>query len=139
MIRGLVCCCSRRESSSDGSKWQKVVGIQKKKGLGRSVQSVEAGSTGVVHLWTSLYGALVLSKWSSSFNARGGKRAAETGSRLGICPGARLDWAPVRAQCPGWWPLAGRWLPSIHADVAPSLVSAWGRESGRVYGCYLPR
>lgn len=41
-----------------------------KKGLGRSVQSVEAGSTGVVHLWTSLYGALVLSKWSSSFKRR---------------------------------------------------------------------
>lgn len=78
-----------------------------KKGLGRSVQSVEAGRCGAL---VDLCGALPLVLGGQSGpRSRGGKRA-ETGSRLGICPGARLDWAPVRAQ---WLVAAGWSLPFV--------------------------
>lgn len=95
----------RKQASSDGSEWQKVFGITEKKGLGWSVQSVEAGRCGAL-LWTCVLGA---AGGQSGPRSRGGKRA-ETGSSLGNGPGARLDWAPVRAQ----WLVAAGWpLPFV--------------------------
>lgn len=105
----------KQQAVTDRSGRKCLWDCTEKKGLGRSVQSVEAGRCGaLVDLCVWCSSALVLIDWLVKVvqcgpRSRGGKRA-ETGSRLGIRPGSRLDRAPIE---PSGWVVAGWPLPFV--------------------------